>query len=218
MSPHSEAPYRILVVEDQDLMRLALIRELKAVIPIPAGCIVYGAGTFEMALDLLTKETFDLVVIDPGLPGFDPTSKNARLSIVEQIVEASPTAIHMVITGSDTIEEWHEIQRRGAVAYLGKTGLNREVIARVLEEISAKGMAIHFSEVQMTTCEYHYSGLTPREQEIIDWMRRRPSGMKRKEIYEQMGMYFDIDAGSVEKYYKQARAKLMRTGAFPKEG
>ncbi|GAB1584201.1 hypothetical protein PPNSA23_41440 [Phyllobacterium phragmitis] len=199
-------------------MRLALIRELKAAIPIPAGCIVYGAGTFEMALNLLATETFDLVVIDPGLPGFDPTSKAARFSVVEQIIEASPTAIHMVITGSDTVDEWHEVQRLGAVAYLGKTGLNREVIARVLEEISAKGMAIHFSEVQMTTCEYHYSGLTPREQEIIDWMRRRPSGMKRKEIYEQMGMHFDIDAGSVEKYYKQARAKLMRTGAFPKEG
>ncbi|PRD41135.1 DNA-binding response regulator [Phyllobacterium phragmitis] len=216
MSMHSGQPYRVLVVEDQDLMRLAMIRELKAVVPISLGCIVYGAGTLEMAIDLLRTDNFDLIVIDPGLPGFDPTSKKARLSVVEQIVEASPTAIHIVVTGSDTIEEWHELRQRGAAAYLGKTGLNREVIAGALQEISAKGTAVHLSEVQMTTTEYHYSGLTPREQEILDWMRRRPSGMKRKDIYEQMGMHFDIDAGTVEKYYKQARAKLMRTGALPK--
>lgn len=217
MERNSQRLYRVLVVEDQDLMRLAMIRELKAMIPASEGCIVYGAGTLEMAISLLETESFDLVVIDPGLPGFDPISRRDRLFVVEQIIEASPTAIHIIVTGSDAIEEWYEFKQRGAVAYLGKTGLNREVIAGALQEISIKGISVHLSEIQMAKFEYHYSGLTPREQEILDWMRCRPRGMKRKEIYEQMGMYFDIDAGSVEKYYKQARAKLIRTGAFPKE-
>jgi hypothetical protein len=47
-------------------------------------------------------------------------------------------------------------------------------------------------------------------------MRRRPRGMKRRDIYEQMGERFGIDPGTVEKYYKQARAKLLKQGHLPK--
>jgi DNA-binding NarL/FixJ family response regulator len=218
MTRDTEQPYRVLVVEDQDLMRLALIQEVKGIMPASPGCIVCGAGTFEVAIDLLQQESFDLIIIDPGLPGIDPTSRKARLSVVEQILDSSPAAIHIVITGSDTVEEWNGYKRCGVAAYVGKTGLNRELIARVLEEISAAGTAVHFSNIRQTASEFHYSGLTPREQEILDWMRRRPKGMKRKEIYEQISSRFDIDPSTAEKYYKQARAKLMRTGGLPKGG
>lgn len=63
--------YRALIVEDQDLMRLALMAELKENV---TDCYIAGAQTFELAKQLLDEGEFDIVIVDPGLPGFDPTS------------------------------------------------------------------------------------------------------------------------------------------------
>lgn len=208
-----EQTSRALVIEDQDLMRLALINELKAVL---RDCVVQGAASWDVASAVLQEDDFDLVLIDPGLPGLDPTSQRRRLNVVKDVVEACPNAIHVVITGSDSLEEGEDCRRLGANAYVGKTGLDRDVLASILADISATGFSLRLSQVEARAPDYYYSGLTPREQAIIDSMRRRPAGVKRREIYEKMGQQFDIDAGTVEKYYKQARAKLLKNGRLPK--
>lgn len=132
-------------------------------------------------------------------------------------MELCPEAIHVVVTGLDTEEEGEACRHLGAAAYLGKTGLDREAFASILHEISETGFSVYLSQVREKTHEFIYSALTPREQEIIDWMRARPIGMRRRDIYERMSQHFDIDAGTVEKYYKQARAKLLKGGVLPKE-
>jgi len=204
---------RALVIEDQDLMRLALIQELKASL---ADCLLLGAPTLEIAKQQLGSHDVDLAIIDPGLPGFDPTSRTHRLWVIEQIVEASPSAIHLVITGSDSLEEAEDCRRLGVAGYVSKTGLMRGSLGQVLEDVSNSGFSIRLSQTKHMTADVHYPGLTAREQEIVDWMRRRQRGMKRRDIYEQMGERFGIDPGSVEKYYKQARAKLLKRGHLPK--
>ena len=204
---------RALVIEDQDLMRLALIQELKTNL---TECVLLGAPTLEMAKEQLGSQEIDLAIIDPGLPGFDPTSRSHRLWVVEQIVEASPSAIHLVITGSDSLEEAEACRTLGAAGYVSKTGLTRGLLGQVLEDISTSGFSIRLSETKHLTVDVHYPGLTAREQEIIDWMRQRRRGMTRREIYEQMGERFGIDPGTVEKYYKQARAKLLKRGYLAK--
>ncbi|WP_214477281.1 response regulator [Mesorhizobium sp. dw_380] len=201
--------FRALVVEDQNLMRLALMEQIRSSL---GDCMVLGAETLEIATRELQRDDFDLVVIDPGLPGFDPTAQADRVSVVDKIIEASPSAIHVVVTGSDSSAEAEEFRQIGAAGYLGKTGLEPGVFSDVLEDISTKGFSIRLSRVGMTIPDYRYSGLTPREQEIIDMMTRRERGMKRKQIYELMSQRLGIDVGTVEKYYKQARAKLMRQG------
>jgi DNA-binding NarL/FixJ family response regulator len=204
---------RALVIEDQDLMRLALINELKTVL---RDCAVQGAATWEMASRLLQQQDFDLVITDPGLPGIDPTSQMNRLEVVKEAVESCPNALHIIITGSDSKDEGEKCRQLGANAYVGKTGLDRDVLISVIQRISETGFSLWLSEIKDRPPEFYYSGLTPREQEILDFMRRRPKGAKRKEIYEQMGSQFDIDPFTVEKYYKQARAKLIKNGLFPK--
>lgn len=201
--------FRALVVEDQTLMRLALMNEVQASFH---DCIVVGAETLEIASRELQNIQFDLIVIDPGLPGFDPTSETARVAVVDKIMEASASAIHIVVTGSDNRTEAEGFQQIGAAAYLGKTGLAPGVFSDVLEDISSKGFSLRLSRVAMTRPDYRFSVLTPREHEIIDMMARRAPGVKRKEIFALMSERLGIDAGSAEKYYKQARAKLMRQG------
>ena len=48
-------------------------------------------------------------------------------------------------------------------------------------------------------------------------MMRRPAGTKRRDVFERHGRTDSgIDAASAEKYYKQARAKLLKLGRLPK--
>lgn len=68
------------------------------------------------------------------------------------------------------------------------------------------------SHITMTIPNYSYSGLTPRELEIINMMIQRPAGTKRKEVYKKMAEQSDIDLETAEKYHKQARAKLNKSG------
>ncbi|TSD87016.1 response regulator transcription factor [Mycobacterium sp. KBS0706] len=208
-----EQTVRALVIEDHDLMRLSLINELKRYF---RSCIVLGAATWETAAALMAESDFDLVITDPGLPGFDPTAPSHRLAVIREAVEACPRALHVVITGSDKMEEGLAAQKLGANAYIAKTGLDGDRLVAALQRISEEGFYISLSEIPNRPPEYHYSALTPREQDIIDYMRRRSSGVKRKDIYESMGERFGIDPYTVEKYYKQARAKLLRNGVYPK--
>jgi DNA-binding NarL/FixJ family response regulator len=201
--------FRALVVEDQNLMRLALMDQVRASFE---NCVVIGAETLELAIHEFEKNDFDLVVIDPGLPGFDPTSQADRVVVVEKIIEASPSAIHIVVTGSDNTSEAAIFRRIGASGYIGKTGFEPGVFSDVLDDISTNGFSVRLSRVAMTIPDDRYSGLTPREQEVIDMMSHREPGMTRRQIYELMGERLSIDAGSAEKYFKQARAKLMKHG------
>jgi hypothetical protein len=43
-------------------------------------------------------------------------------------------------------------------------------------------------------------------------MAQRAPGVKRKEVFEIMAGRLGIDVGSAEKYYNQARAKLLKQG------
>ncbi|OWK25060.1 hypothetical protein AJ87_15100 [Rhizobium yanglingense] len=74
---------KILVIEDQDLMRLALIQELKDCL---TESVLLGAPTLDTAKTLMKSQDFDLVLIDPGLPGVNPSSRFDRLSIIEQVL------------------------------------------------------------------------------------------------------------------------------------
>lgn len=213
MQKLAKSMHRVLVVEDQDLMRLALMGELKESLH---DCMTFGAESLELALQLLDGEDFDLVIIDPGLPGFDPTSYTDRLTVVEKLIEASPSAIHLIVTGSDSRKEAEACRRLGAACYVGKTGLPQGMLASILEDISSSGFAVRLSLMEMHRPEIHYSGLAQREQQIVDMMARRERGMTRQQIYCQMAARLDIDPGTVEKYFKQARAKLLKQGCLPK--
>ncbi|PSH70384.1 DNA-binding response regulator [Phyllobacterium brassicacearum] len=203
----------VLIIEDQHLMRTILVDELKTAL---TTCFVQGAANISQAIDMLETSQFDLVIIDPGLPGFDPRSQADRIAVVQMIVERSPNAIHFVITGSDTDEEWRAFQKLGVSAYLAKNFIRPGSMIEVLDDFANDGQSVRFSDEAPSPPEFVYSGLTPREQEIVNWMRQRPAGKSRREIYDELGHRFDIDADSAEKYYKRARAKLLKTGILPK--
>jgi DNA-binding NarL/FixJ family response regulator len=60
----------ILIVEDHHLMRLALIEEIKSLMP---NSLILGANDIKTALNIIKAQPVQLIITDPGLPGFDPT-------------------------------------------------------------------------------------------------------------------------------------------------
>ncbi|GAA4135550.1 response regulator [Aminobacter aganoensis] len=204
---------RALVIEDQDLMRQALIVELKESL---GDCIIAGAQTFALAHRALTDDLFDLVLIDPGLPGFDPTSSEERLKVIEAIVQAAPSAIHIVITGSDNDKEAVACRELGVSAYLGKTGFSRGGLGNVLDQVARDEFSLRYSKANAQFTELHISGLTPRESRITELMMQRRPGERRKDVFARMAEELRIEPASAERYFKQARAKLMRSGRLPR--
>jgi DNA-binding NarL/FixJ family response regulator len=168
------------------------------------------------AMEMLETNQFDLVIIDPGMPGYDPRSQADRIAVVQTIVDLSPNAIHFVITGSDTDDEWCALQKLGVSAYLAKNHIRPGSMIDVLDDFANDGLSVRFSDETTALPEFVYSALTPREQEIVNWVRQRPAGKSRREIYDELGDRLNINADSAEKYYKRARAKLLKTGILPK--
>ena len=204
--------HRALVVEDQNLMRLALMAELRAGL---RDCYVAAAQTLPTAQQLLEQDQFDLVITDPGLPGFDPTSRNDRLQVVETIIEAAPCAAHIVVTGSDDEDEAVACRLLGVRAYVCKTGLSQGDLPLVLEQIDRGEFSIQLSDLDTPKLDLRFPTLTPREDEILAMMMHRNSGTKRRAVFQEMATKAGINAASVERYYKQARAKLLKLGRLP---
>lgn len=205
--------HRALVVEDQNLMRLALMAEIRAG---QRDCYVAGAQTLQMARQLLEEDQFDLVITDPGLPGFDPTSREDRLHVVETIIEAAPGAAHIVVTGSDDEDEAVACRLLGASGYVCKTGLSQGQLSPVLEEIGRGEFSLRLSKPHTPMPDMRFPTLTPREDKIVAMMMCRSPGTRRRDVFEKMANEAGINAASAEKYYKQAKAKLLKLGRLPR--
>ncbi|MDC9701574.1 MAG: response regulator, partial [Alphaproteobacteria bacterium] len=72
----------ILIIEDHTLMRLALLEIIKDKL---TEALAQGAGTLEAALSLIDAQRFDIIFIDPGLPGINPTNIGERKEIIKKI-------------------------------------------------------------------------------------------------------------------------------------
>lgn len=205
--------HRALVVEDQNLMLLALMTEIRGCL---RDCYVAGAQGLQVACQLLKEDRFELVITDPGLPGFDPTSLRDRLHVVETIVAAAPGAAHVVVTGSDDKDEATACRLLGASGYVCKTALSPGGLSLVLEQVARGEFSLRLSEPHTPGPEIRFPTLTPREDQIIAMMMRRSPGTKRRDVFERMAREAGINAASAEKYYKQAKAKLVNLGRLPK--
>jgi DNA-binding NtrC family response regulator len=100
---------RILVVDDQDSMRV-LLQDMLEVI----GYDVVLAEGGEQALSILEGERFDLVLTDLNMPGMDGT---ALLRAVKARRSEIPVVI---ITGYGTFHTEKRVMKEGADGYISK--------------------------------------------------------------------------------------------------
>jgi NtrC-family two-component system response regulator AlgB len=102
-------PLRILVVDDEENIRLMMRMCLEI-----EGHRLFGAATIDEALDLTSREAFDLIFLDVRLGNVN------GLDYIKMLLEENPWARIIVITAFASIQSAVEAMKRGASDYLPK--------------------------------------------------------------------------------------------------
>ncbi len=100
---------KILIVDDEPLMRLSMADALEAV-----GHDVHAAATGTEGVDLVSKRAFDLVITDLRLPGAD------GLTVLKVTKETHPQTEVVVITAHGSVETAVGAMKSGAFDYITK--------------------------------------------------------------------------------------------------
>lgn len=104
-----ERNYKILVVDDEYGMREGVRRVLE-----PYGHYITTAQDGREAFDIISKNSFDLALIDLKLPDAD------GLEILDAIINKNPLTVCIIITAYATLDTAVDATKRGAFDYLAK--------------------------------------------------------------------------------------------------
>jgi len=118
---------RLLVIDDDTDICALLARLL-----VKKGYEVETAGRGSVAIDLLTKQPFDLVLCDHRLPDTD------SLKLLDRIKQFNPPPAVIVITGYSDVRIAVDLMRRGAFDYVVKPLFPDEILQRIEEALASK--------------------------------------------------------------------------------
>jgi two-component system response regulator HydG len=119
---------RILIIDDDQDICLLLSRFLTK-----NGYSVDTAGRGSAAKDMLSKETFDLVLCDHRLPDTD------AMQMLQYIRNLSMSTQVIIITGYSEVRLAVELIRLGAFDYIGKPLYPDELLMRVQDALAVNG-------------------------------------------------------------------------------
>ena len=100
---------RILVVDDDEVVRRSYLRSLESV-----SCNVEAACDGNEALETMEQNPFDVVLLDMRMPGRD------GMSVLRTIKQKWPESEVVIITGYPTVAGAKEAVRLGAFDYVAK--------------------------------------------------------------------------------------------------
>jgi two-component system NarL family response regulator len=182
---------RVLVVEDDELFRLGLEVTLLGFAVIDA---VTAVGDGEQAIDLLRHQTFDVILLDLGLPGL------GGLETCRRITAGQPKIPVLVVTSQDDPAWCLRMVRAGARGFVRK-GAAAADLQRAIQTV-LRGASWWDAEATMALRELgavdarevstdgpHETDtlalLTPREREVLEAMAR---GLSNREIAAELGI------------------------------
>jgi len=203
---------RILVVEDDPLLAAGLARLLNR-----GGHAVDRADTGIRADNLLRATSYELVVLDVGLPDIDGFEVLRRLRL-----RRARTSV-LVLTARDAIEDRVHGLDLGADDYLTKPFAIAEFEARVRVLLrrtsvpsgprSFRGLTVD-TEIKRVKVNDVPVDLTVREWALLELFLARPGRVLSKEqIAQQLVSYDDaLSPNTIEVYVSRLRSKIETEG------
>ena len=203
---------RILVVEDDSLLAQGLTRILTR-----AGHAVDKAETGVQADKALRAASYDLVVLDIGLPDIDGFEVLRRLRLRHAAANV------LVLTARDAVEDRVHGLDLGADDYLTKPFSVTEFEARVRAllrrtSLPASAISVGRLNVDVEAKRVRINGtpieLTVREWALLELFMARPGRVLSKEqIAQQLADYdSQLTTNAVEVYVSRLRAKIEMAG------
>lgn len=197
-------PIRILLVDDQKLMRegLRILLELE-----PDLQVVGEAADGQAALQAYASHQPDVVLMDVRMPGMDGVEATWRLR------ERWPEARVVILTTFDDNEYVFEALRAGALGYLLKD-VSGEELANAVRKVATGGALIEPSVARKVLAEFARLApptrapeeglaepLSEREREVL---RLLALGLSNREIAERLS----LAEGTVKNYVTSILQKM----------
>ena len=188
---------RILLVEDETHLAAQLRQTLEE-----AGYVVDTSGNGRDAWQMGGEQTYDVVVLDLGLPVLD------GLSVLKRWRSEGMVTPVLILTARD---QWHEKVAgidAGADDYLTKPFHTEELLARVRALIRrAQSLDTRSNRV---TRDGHPVAMTSHEYKVLAYLMHRPNTVvSRTELTEHIyAQDFDRDSNTIEVFVARLRKKL----------
>ena len=126
-------PLRVLLIDDDEVDRMNVRRLMSAAAPPPA---IFECDSGEAALERLTEQTYDCVLLDVRLPG------QSGLDVLRALRSADVRTPVIMLTGFGDEETAVECMKSGASDYIGKANLNAQ---RLLNSVR-QAVRVHDAE------------------------------------------------------------------------
>ncbi len=200
---------RLLVVEDQSLLRQTLVQGLSQ-----NGYVVDDAADGKAGLYYATEFDYDAAIIDLGLPLID------GISLIKQIRSSEKTFPILILTARGDWQDKVEGLDAGADDYVVKPFQIEEILARlnallrraagfaksliefgpIVLDISAKRVSLHGASVDLTAYEY----------KLLEYLMLHPGQVISKtELTEHLyAQDYDRDSNVLEVFVRRLRQKL----------
>ncbi len=189
------ANQKILIVDDEKNIRLTMAQALQ-----PLGYGVKTAVNGEDALKQLEVDDFGLILLDLKMPGMD------GLQVLRRVVELRPDIRVILISAHGTVEHAVEAMRLGAVDFIQKPFVPKELRDIVtcvldrhkLEAAQASGYGSHVELIKRCMNNRHFEAAAEHARQAIGVDPSRP------EAFNLLGVLYEL-AGNHEEAMKQYR-------------
>ena len=198
---------RILIVEDEVGILQFLQQGLEE-----EGYTIETATDGEKALELLTNENFDLVLLDWMLP------KLTGLEVCKAYRLQNKTSPIIFLTAKDTVQETIEGLQAGANDYIKKPFSFDELVERIKIHFrnSEKEQVLTLGPIEMDLSKHLVMvnnvalTLTHREFELLHYLvKNKGKVCTRTQIIEDVwDIHFDYDTGVIDVFMNAIRKKL----------
>ena len=203
---------RLLLVEDDVMVASGIKLGLSE-----AGYAVDWVGSGERAQEVLLQETFDIAVVDIGLPGMDGLELLRRLRRPDMASAAMPV---LMLTARDALQDRVQGLDAGADDYMVKPFDLPELLARLRALLrrsqAATTSILTLGALSIDTAAHQVMAdgqsldVGPREWTVLQYlMLHAPKPVSKEKLLQSLtGWDKEITPNAVEVYISRLRAKL----------